>query len=1308
MANVIKNSLYPYIEKYINEYLHGFSKEKIDIELTKGEITLEKMSLRPDTINKIMDEKNIPFWIKVGLITKIYIGASAFSVIGEIPLELVIDGVDILLSPSYKWIIKNMEKYSNNNSGAKDTPNPLGNDVFNKKVDDFDLSIFKIEKIQEIFKDKTVISNVVNSLFKSLYSFYSAPNFAVVVKIKNVHIRFEDDELMNYTGDIAYGLRINLIQLKLGFKGNMKKDSIKLESLDVYWENDAKILISSNFLNGCIENGKLQERYFTNLKNVRFERFQYLPSTKFIIQDFNFSINLGTRCENKEDIDIFDVKTYPSMVYFQLASNELNINLYTELLKILNNFKRFMGKFPIIEKVQDYHPYIKPSEQNSMNYINIVENYRKNVLDSNNKHKMLVRDWINYFYWFQKSKKGEKVKVKNPVRTEFVRFYKICMQKVDIHEIEKEKEKKEKEQKEKEQKEKEKEKEEEMPIDSNEEKGKEAPTPGATPTPGETPTPEETPEGNKEEQIQLIPDELEFSSRIDLLIKGFNINLHSPLSEKRNDYISFAINGIEIKIKLSKDNFDLNFKVKTIDLGPSNLTIGQRVIIQPKSYRKAIPEQNSSLNATNYFSVQNTRSGTNSRIANLINKYNPNHEEKIKVIDEALELAGSHSRLLSIAPSENGEYRYRSPLKINGRTPLGNTMQNLGQTISNMNMTTVGKSYANVFIPRPTTFAKSLIDNNSTEGNTLQDKKYEKKKNNEINISQAINDYNSYKNQERIKIRASRSPPTSLSSSCQFNLRESEFGIKPNVIRAKDTPLNLLEIFSNTEVGALSIKYTKYNNPVTLDSFSIQIGTIRLNMFVNYLLDILRILSEYKKATKVPKIATTEGTFAPSGLKILEIQEYFYNYLLKKIPDYEKTDSMNEYMEYLRKEIISKKKFSSKPEHFALNQIFSFFPKGFDFHFDYENIEIVAYDKNNVVSSKIIVPSNELVLNLTFTKIFVKLLDLEIEITDLNKCETIIEQLKDLAKDKFKVVQIVLEPCYKQIKDGIEPLLSDENIDYTKNLHEQENNLLRGQPMASYGNELERQNNLKKEEEEKRRIQQQMLLQRQKEERELLYKQQQERLRLQRENEERQKQIQLQKQKEELLKRQQLEQQERERQKQLEKQRLQNKIPQPKQKFQNQISSQQHIAKNQIPKYTNIASNKVNSSSNSSNKVNYLINQKIPNDNIGNIKGFSNVKKTKINNNILPKMQRQIAGSYEGPVDKESYSIQGGSHGSIRYNTGENINQLNNFNYSNYANNTGSNVNNIKLYYNTEAPQSYLMKGSMNNSPISGNNSNYI
>ena len=1076
MANIVKNRVYPYIQKYINEYLHGFSKEKIDIELTKGEITLEKMSLRPDTINKIMDEKNVPFWIKVGLISKIYVGASVLSVIGEIPIEIVIDGVNIILSPSYKWIIRNMENYTKNNSGTWDKPNPLGNDIFNKKVDDFDTSVFNIEKIQEIFKDKSALSIVINNLFKSLYSFYSLPNFVVVIKIKNLHIRFEDDELMNYTGDIACGLRVNLFQIKLGCKGNMKKDSIKLESLDIYWENEAKILISSNFLNDCIEEGKLNEKYFENLRKVHFERFQYLTSTKFILQDFNFSINLGTRCENKGEVDIFDVKNYPSMVYFQFASNELNINVFPELAKISNNFRRFTNQFPIIEKVKDYHPFIKPTEKNSMNYINIVENYRKNVLDKNNKKKMLVRDWINYFYWYQKSKNGEKIKVKNPIRSEFVRFYKICLQKVDIHE---------KKEKEKIENEGNKEQKEGILKYAEDEKRKNDESPDETPNPGEieTPLPDETPNGDNINKIKLIPEELNFSARIDLLIKGLNVNLHSPLNENVHNYISLSVNGIEIKIKLTKEKFDFDFKIKTIDLGPSNLIIGQRVIIQPKSYRKAISDKNySSINTSNYYTIQNTRTDLNSRITNLIKKYNPNHEEKIKVIDEALELAGGKSRLVSLVPSENEELKFKSPIK--NKTPFGDLVQNLGKS-TNLNMSDLGKTYGNLIIPKNTTFAKNLIDNNNYEGSILQDKKYERKKINEMNISQAINDYNSYKNQERLKLKAEKNS-SSLAKS-QFNLKESIFGINPNNIKAKNSPLNLLEIFSNTEVGALSLNFTKYNNPITSDNFSIQLGTIRLNMFANYLLDILKILSDYKKATKTPKIKSSKGNFVPEGKKILEMQEYFYNYILKNISDIEKTESIIEYMEYLKREINSKKKYSPKPEYFVLNQIFSVFPKGFEFHFDYENIEIIAYDKDNVVSSKIIIPSGELVLNLNFTKIFVKLLELEIEIEDLNKCETIIEQLKELAKDKFKVAQIVLEPRFRQLKEGIEPLINDDEEEDKQIISEPKKNnlsqkkqepILEKQREELFENQklFESQYKLKKEDDEKEKREQEQLL----------------------------------------------------------------------------------------------------------------------------------------------------------------------------------------------------------------------------------------
>ena len=1038
MANILKNKFYPYIEKYIKEYLHGFEKDRIDIQLTKGEVNLEKMSLRPDTINKIMDEQNVPFWIKVGLITKIHVGASLLSVIGEIPIEVEIEGINIILSPSYKWIINNIDKLKNkdNNDMSSETPNPLGNDIFNKKPDEFDTSIFNIKKIQEIFTDKTAISNILNGLFKSLYSFYTAPNFSVNIKIKKIHIRFEDDELINYTGDIAYGLRIDLIQIKAGNKGNMKKNGIKLESLDIYWEDNAKILISSQFLNSCIEDGKLQERYYKNLKTVRFEKFENLISTKYIVQDFNFSLNLGTKSEKRGDLDIFNLKTPPSMVYFQLASNELNVNCYPDFLKIMNNFNEFLSQFPIIDKVKDYRPFIKPTNGNNLNYMNLVENYRKNVIDNKNKGKMLVRDWINYIYWFQKSKNGEKRKIINPIRTEFVRFYNICFKKMDIHEK----------------------KEEKAPLKEEKNKNKEKSTNSNPNHPEtkttETPTPKEneTPTEIKEPEEKLIPKDFEFSSRIDLLIKGLNISLHSSLDDKVKEYISICINGVEIKIRLDKTIFEFNLKVKTIDLGPSNLIVGERVIIQPKSYRKAIPEQSmtslktnipyGNLSTYNYVSLPNSELGSN--ITGLIKKYNPRHEEKIKVIDEALELAQSQSRVMSLAASEFGDVgKFRGP-KIKSKTPFGNEGENLGHSIINVNINNnvndLGKTYGTVLVPRNVSFAKNLIDGYET--NSLQNRRYQRKKDKEMNISQAINDYNSYKIYEKSKnkFRTSHSPQPSLSSS-RFNLRESRFGINPVSARNKNTPLNLLEIFSNTEVGALSIKFTKYNNPITIDNLAIQIGTIRLNLFVNYLLDILRILSDFKKATNIPKIAKSEGPNAVSGKIILEIQEYFYKYITEKMPDKDKTESVIEYMEYLRKEISSKKKFSSKPQHYDLNQIFTVFPKGFDFHFDYENIELVAYDKNNIVSTKMIIPSNEFIFGINFTKIFIKLLDLEMDISDLNRCESIIEQLKGLAEDKFKVVQIVLKPCYKEIKEGIEPLLKDNEEEYKQILKNANNNI---------------------------------------------------------------------------------------------------------------------------------------------------------------------------------------------------------------------------------------------------------------------------
>ena len=243
---MIRNQLYPYIEQYINEYLYGFTKEQMDLAITQGKLELNKIVIRPDKINQIMDDSNVAFWVKVGIINRIYLGISLMNLIGELPLEVNIDGINMVLSPSYKWINKNLNK---NTANAYTKKNPVGLNLDTKEdlEIDFDASIFNKTLLEEVFKDKTLISGIVNSLFKSLYDFYKMPNFAVILKINNINIRIEDDELFNYEGNFSLSIRIQGIKMKMGFKGNTKKNSLKIENFAVVWDSSPNLLITNKY-----------------------------------------------------------------------------------------------------------------------------------------------------------------------------------------------------------------------------------------------------------------------------------------------------------------------------------------------------------------------------------------------------------------------------------------------------------------------------------------------------------------------------------------------------------------------------------------------------------------------------------------------------------------------------------------------------------------------------------------------------------------------------------------------------------------------------------------------------------------------------------------------------------------------------------------------------------------------------------------------------------------------------------------------------------------------------------------------------
>ena len=623
---MIKNQLYPYIESYINEYLYGFSKEQLDVGIMKGLIKLENLNLRPDGVNERMDEKNLPFWLKAGLISKIDIGCSIMNFIGERPLDIIIEGLDIIITPSYKWILKNMDSFIIENKmqmKCKYDPNDNNSmDIFTKKINILDNSIFKKEYIEEIFKDKTYISNEINKFFKFCYKFYYTKNYSINLKIKNIHIRFEDDQLINYNCDIALGCKIDLLEIILSSEGIMKKDSCKISKLYIYWENPAKILIPSDLLNMSINDGKLDEKYYTNLKKIKFQQFKYTPKTKFLLENFSCAIKFGTQVVNVGKMDLFKHSSNDYKFYMQFSSNEINLNFYPDLMIINSNFNKFVNEFSVLEQVQDFKPMKKPYNIKSQTFIEFMEmiNKNKNAKMYNNfilKKNLLVRDWLFYFYWCQKCKLSLIGKKINPLRMEFSRFYNLCFGTEPFLNDFNNKEKKE----------------------NNIEKDE------------------------KKVGIEdYNPDKINISYISEIKIKGFNINLHPSIKTLNLDFTSMKINEIVIKISLLKTQFDCAVNCNKINFGPNKLSIGEKVFISNTARFKKEQQKINNIQSNNNYNTNDYMENTYSRILDnieentgltgLVQKYNPNYKFKLKLIDQALEKVGNTRKKNSFNDTE--------------------------------------------------------------------------------------------------------------------------------------------------------------------------------------------------------------------------------------------------------------------------------------------------------------------------------------------------------------------------------------------------------------------------------------------------------------------------------------------------------------------------------------------------------------------------------------------------------------------------------------------------------------------------------
>ena len=1092
---MLKNQLYSYIKDYFEEYLHGFTKRQLDVAITKGQIKLQYLNLRPDSVNKKMDEKNIPFWIKAGLIKKINISFSVMNIIGEIPLEIKIDGLDIILNPSYKWIVKNKDSYVESFLDSKFINEILNLNQINPEIElkrryeNYDTSIFT-KQVKELFKDKTVISNILNIFYEKCYDYYNNKASQISIKLKNIHLRIEDDYLFNYNGNLVLGIRIDSVDLKYCKKGNMKKNTIKISKLDIYWENHAKILIPSDFLHSLFINGQLQESYYSQIQDLKFQNFNYQRNTKFILENFNITINFGTKLiDYSKSIDIFNIKDKPLILYIQASTSELNINIWPELFLIFDNFMKFKQKFKIIEKIKEFKPKMKP--------INKFQN--NNDISIENK-KLIVRNWFYYFLFCQKMTNYINNKNKNPLREEFLRYYNIFCKRADINtqmEVLKEKENKDLDNEDKFNKNNignqndisnnayQNNNNELKKEDNNMKKSNInlIPHPNGRNNNSNSNTNilninaflNEQKRKQFEENTKLKQINLSFIS--DILIKAININIYPSVEKENLNYLIFKINDISSKVILSKEKFELNISTKTIDFGPFNLIYGERVLLCPESYRKLYQNPYSNNNKEEYDTIENRKYPLFSETEYLMDEINNDiinnpqnfndqgNNNKIKQTIDVLNLDEiNNNKKRSRGSSFCSGYRNGLNME-NSNANFNNNIINVysNKGINNRPLNTVGNNYYSNNYNQILNSKPNILLDNSVQNNIYNKKsfikqtiakksdisllenfdeiplltqnKLNKKQRNELDISQAVNNYNSYK----LKQQRSNTPVSSISPiKMRMNNKNKPFS-------NSNIPLNLLEIYSNTNTYSFIISYVKYNNPVSIDNFRVEIGTIRSNLFYNYLSESLKILNEYTKVFHYEtKKKFLENFFKEDTIEnsrqLYHAKKYFYKNIAL-LPDEEKTESMVRYGEYLRKEISLMKIFNTKVEDFNLNYLFSYFNNGIRFHFSFENLECVYYNKYNKMSGKFIFPMNEIDIIISIKKIILNILGMQLEINDLEDSKWILKKIKKLFDHKFFMFEIVLEPCYSLLKQELYRNSSND-INYTNNNENIQNKII--------------------------------------------------------------------------------------------------------------------------------------------------------------------------------------------------------------------------------------------------------------------------
>ena len=73
---MIKGKIFEKCRKYFEDYLFGFDQNHMEMSLLTGHINLKNVNIKPDKINEIFAQANMPIALKAGIISKLSIDVS--------------------------------------------------------------------------------------------------------------------------------------------------------------------------------------------------------------------------------------------------------------------------------------------------------------------------------------------------------------------------------------------------------------------------------------------------------------------------------------------------------------------------------------------------------------------------------------------------------------------------------------------------------------------------------------------------------------------------------------------------------------------------------------------------------------------------------------------------------------------------------------------------------------------------------------------------------------------------------------------------------------------------------------------------------------------------------------------------------------------------------------------------------------------------------------------------------------------------------------------------------------------------------